>query len=358
MMASTLRKAVTKLKLQGLLFFARLVIRKPRNGWDALKAFPLLFLYGLLLRRPVILVSRYGAIGDIICTLPSLAALKQRRSNLFIVYETQRHYMAIPRHCRFVDLTIEHDSLLAIFLRRVLKAESMISPKLPDEYTPPHPGRKIHLVDEFGNSFGVSNTDKHPVRLEVESQACKQVKRRLQRGRMDKNRVVVIHIGPTWKVREWPQRNWLLLASRLQTHCNVRVIQVGEKLTSSGDLKESEVVDCAENWLGSLTLDQTMALLSLADLFVGIDSGVLHMAGSVGTPCIGIFGPTDPACRLSRTGLSIGITAGVSCLGCHHDPKGPRHWRSGCENNIKCMAELSVDAVFNASVEMLALPKA
>jgi ADP-heptose:LPS heptosyltransferase len=40
---------------------------------------------------------------------------------------------------------------------------------------------------------------------------------------------------------------------------------------------------------------QFIALVRRARLFVGGDTGPLHLAAAVGTPIVGIFGPTDPA---------------------------------------------------------------
>ena len=41
-------------------------------------------------------------------------------------------------------------------------------------------------------------------------------------------------------------------------------------------------------------LRDLVGLLDRCDLFVGIDSGVLHLAAAVGKPCVALFGPTDP----------------------------------------------------------------
>ena len=42
------------------------------------------------------------------------------------------------------------------------------------------------------------------------------------------------------------------------------------------------------------TLVQFIALARRARLFIGSDTGPLHLAAAVGTPIVGIFGPTDP----------------------------------------------------------------
>ncbi len=43
----------------------------------------------------------------------------------------------------------------------------------------------------------------------------------------------------------------------------------------------------------------TWAAISKCDMFIGTDSVGVHAAGSLGIPTYGIFGPTDPSCRLA-----------------------------------------------------------
>ena len=45
--------------------------------------------------------------------------------------------------------------------------------------------------------------------------------------------------------------------------------------------------------VGRLTLPQVAACLERACLFIGNDSGLMHLAAATGTPTIGLFGPTD-----------------------------------------------------------------
>ena len=65
-----------------------------------------------------------------------------------------------------------------------------------------------------------------------------------------------------------------------------------------------------------------LALLSSSILFVEIDAGILHLAGAVGTPCVGIAEPTDPDCFLPRNCASIGVTGELTCIGCYRDASG------------------------------------
>ena len=47
--------------------------------------------------------------------------------------------------------------------------------------------------------------------------------------------------------------------------------------------------------VGALSLPQVAALLQRSALFIGNDSGLMHLAAAANTPTIGLFGPTDAA---------------------------------------------------------------
>ena len=57
----------------------------------------------------------------------------------------------------------------------------------------------------------------------------------------------------------------------------------------------------AINLVGQLTLPEVSACLTRASLFIGNDSGLMHMAAAAGAPTIGLFGPT-PAGIYGPTG--------------------------------------------------------
>lgn len=345
------------IRISGVIFYLRLAIEKPRDAWQALRAFPKLLVQCVLLRKSILLVCRYSGMGDIVCTFPSVATLKGQHPESIIVYETRCHYVTLVRSCREVDLVVEEGSLLTILLQRVFKPGQILFPSLPDEGKPPRPRERIHLIDEFSKSFGLSILNEQSVYLDVSPRALRHVVKRLRHEQIYGKRFAVLHAGPTWKVKEWPEKQWNELIAKLKAHHRIEVIQIGEDRTPYGEIREGTRVAGARNWVGTLTMDQTLALLSMADLFLGVDSGVLHLAGAANASCIGLFGPTDPACFLPRNNRSIGITSNVSCLGCHHNAKGPAHWQSGCANNIQCMSELPVKSVFDACTKLLHLPQ-
>jgi ADP-heptose:LPS heptosyltransferase len=345
------------MKINGALFYLRLAIKKPGDAWEVLRALPKLVVQCGLLRKPVLLICRYSGMGDIICTFPSVAALKEQHPKSVMVYETRGHNVNLVRRCREVDLVVGEGSLLTMLLQRFLRPAQILFPALPDECKPPRPRERIHLIDEFRNSFGLTSLDKQSVQLKVSRRAARSVAKRLRQEGIYGKPFALLHTGPTWKVKEWPAEKWNELVVELKAKHQIEVIQIGENRTPYGEIREGPRVTGARNWVGVLTLDETLAALSVADLFLGVDSGVLHLAGTVNTPTIGIFGPTDPACFLPRNSRAVGVTSDVSCLGCHHNSQGPGHWQNGCPNNIQCMSRLQARDVFVACGKFLGLPQ-
>jgi ADP-heptose:LPS heptosyltransferase len=98
---------------------------------------------------------------------------------------------------------------------------------------------------------------------------------------------------------------------------------------------------------------ELVALLELANVYVGIDSGPLHIATTIGVPSIGLFGPTLAPLFLHPRASTKVITGSSKCIGCHHSSIGPIHWRTGCPNNIVCMEEITTEQVFCAVIKCL-----
>src|SRR5262249_52684959 len=96
--------------------------------------------------------------------------------------------------------------------------------------------------------------------------------------------------------------------------------------------------------------DLRTAILALAAAAAAVsnDSGLLHVAAALGTPAIGIFGPTSPWhwAPLNPLAATIEATVKVECRPCHKPVCRLVHHR--------CMREISPDQVFAAVRQALA----
>jgi ADP-heptose:LPS heptosyltransferase len=87
-------------------------------------------------------------------------------------------------------------------------------------------------------------------------------------------------------------------------------------------------------------LADVIALLAAARLFIGSDSGVLHLATAVGTPALGLFGCTVPELGFSPLGSAAAVGVDSPCRPCH--VHGARRCWLG---HRRCWADLSAACV-------------
>jgi ADP-heptose:LPS heptosyltransferase len=297
-------------------------------------------------RRPVLFV-RHGALGDIICTFPAALALKARHPGAAFVYSCHQDFADLPRmggvtH-RTTSVEFAEKSFWACFFGAIYhfrygddKADS-VSTKT--------------LIEEFCEQHQVPVTDVHP-RLEVSASILNRMKELQAQFRTNHQPLIVFHTGPSWLVREWPLAAWSALAKEISTRTGAAVVQLGvDKHVERGVIVGSAIPE-VRSLVNQLTLEETVAFISLASLVVGIDSGLLHIAAALRIPAVGVFGPTSPWLRFSPESSCSFIVSGVKCQGCHH--RLPRlHWRTDCPYHIECMKTIDAGAVAQTCVVKL-----
>jgi ADP-heptose:LPS heptosyltransferase len=108
----------------------------------------------------------------------------------------------------------------------------------------------------------------------------------------------VIALAPTanWTGKVWPAERFVALAQALREGP-----MPGARIAvfaGPGDFERGlaapvlEALPDAVDLCGRLSLPQAAACLMRADLFIGNDSGLMHLAAAAGTPTLGLFGPT------------------------------------------------------------------
>jgi ADP-heptose:LPS heptosyltransferase len=294
-------------------------------------------------KKPVIF-SKWSGIGDIICTIPAALEIAKKNPNVPLIYNCYKEFKCIPQlaglKCR--TTSFNEIGLIGFWYRWLLKGYFQFS---SDDDRPGLVPSQVYIKD-FGCEFGIEVSDDHP-RIESSPQVIRSVRNRLIDMGATESPLIVIHPGPSWPVREWPVVSWIQLVKKLHTLGVKNVIQIGTSVHSlTPGASVSMDINGAISLVDQLTLEETIALISLANVFIGIDSGMLHVAASVGTPSVGLWGPTSPQFRFSEKNRQFHITSSASCQGCHH--RIPReHWITGCPYDIKCMKDISEKDVLN-----------
>ena len=156
--------------------------------------------------------------------------------------------------------------------------------------------------------------------------------------------------------RTWPITNLAGLIS-LILHRNkvISIFIIGgeedkkeaERLVSTlqKNIRDRVKVEC-----GTLSLPDLCCLLRDSLLFIGIDSGPLHLARLFGRRVVSLWGATDPRTRLRRVpGLIEGVIYGKpACSPCVHVAEQPP-----CGDNNRCMKSIDVELVYKLVVVIL-----
>lgn len=131
---------------------------------------------------------------------------------------------------------------------------------------------------------------------------------------------IVINTGGKVVENDWGEDNWGSLLTRLGPEIGPRGLAfVGAREDSerAGRLRtiwrDAPTVDLC----GRLTPRESAAVIERADLFIGHDSGPLHLAGAVGTPCVGLFGSYNRPKKWHPVGPNTHILhhmAGISTI--------------------------------------------
>jgi heptosyltransferase I len=103
----------------------------------------------------------------------------------------------------------------------------------------------------------------------------------------------LLNPGAGWGAKQWPAERYGLVAKKLAEDGLRSLINVGP-----GEEKLSQAVEAAGAGTAEAvgcTLTELIALTRRAQLFVGGDTGPMHMAAALRIPVVAIFGPTDPA---------------------------------------------------------------
>ena len=158
---------------------------------------------------------------------------------------------------------------------------------------------------------------------------------------------VVVNVGASKPANRWYPERWARVCEGLVEQCGAEVHLTGGK-TDRAEVAEvlhacsAPVVDQA----GRLTLAQSAGLIRSARLFVGCDTGPMHIAAAVGTPVLALFGAADPR----RTGpfgaQHVVVTHPVPCSPCRR-----RHCNV---DGHPCMAGIEPELVLARARELLA----
>jgi ADP-heptose:LPS heptosyltransferase len=105
---------------------------------------------------------------------------------------------------------------------------------------------------------------------------------------------IVANTGGKLVVQDWGDANWTALLPRLAALRAPLVLVGGEADRARAERLIALWPHAALNTCGRLTPRESAALIGRAGIFIGHESGPMHVAAGAGIPCVAVFGPNNP----------------------------------------------------------------
>jgi ADP-heptose:LPS heptosyltransferase len=304
------------------------------------------------------LVYHTGALGDFITILPALSVWRNDHPNepLTLMGRPEIGSFALETGCidAFIDVTLarfaplfnpdpsaETAEILAPYSHAIIFSagdSSLIAHCRKSGISvyeqPPFPLNRVHVVDYHISLFKDPQAvpmHKRMPRILV-PQSSLQASFPLVGAR---EKFCILHAGSGSVNKNWPFDRFEYVADRLRKQ-GKNIVWIRGPAESA--MRFPDVDRIVENQ----TLSVLAAILQRAELFLGNDSGVAHLAAAVGCPSLVMFGPSDPQVWSPRGDrVRIVFSKKVSCSPCHFPQDVPR------ECDRQCLTDLTVEEVFS-----------
>jgi lipopolysaccharide heptosyltransferase I len=321
------------------------------------------------------LIVRLGSMGDVIHAIPAVASLRARHPGARIDWLIDPRYAAVPQLVRGVDQAIPIDTrgsvgnmLRAIRRLRESRYEAVVDlqgliksavlaraagarrtigfprdrlrePIARVFYTEtPDPGRDPHVIAKnLGVMRALGVEDVH-VTFPVNVPGTRTGDRAA--AAFGSDGYAVIHPGAAWPNKRWPPERFGAAAAGIRARIGLRSLV----LWGPGEENLASLVAAASK--GSADVSPRTSIVDLfaitrgAKLMIAGDTGPMHVAASVGTPIVGLFGPTlaERSGPCSRADIVVSRTSQCSC----------RDERR-CRVRQRCIDDIGVDEVVSAA---------
>lgn len=349
-----------------------------------------------------ILLIRLRLIGDVVFTTPAIDAVRRRYPEARITYLVEapaepvvRHNPALDRvivldrprglarwrydlgmarrlRAQRFDLVIDfHGGPRSSLLTWATGARQRVGYNLPGRqwcyttrvgWTPSLVPPRHSVVNQWAllEPLGVSAPDRvaAPTVMPLDPIAVDRISTRLAEAKVpDTARLIVFHVSAGNPFRRWPAASFARVAATLAREDRSRriIITSGPSEQRAAESVAAEARDLAGDAadgivsMGEFDLAELRAVIDRAALYIGGDSGPLHIASTTRTPVVALFGPTLPERSLPWRDPAIGAIAvdggPLPCRPCHQ-----RHCVPG---DFRCLTAISPTMVVQAAEQLL-----
>ena len=314
-----------------------------------------------------ILIIRTGAIGDVVHTTNLYRAIKKSDPNIEIHYLTSKLIEPLLIADPDLNKVISVKEKISLFsdytkeLAEILKNEKYdlainLQPSLKIKYLLFLAGIKKQLI--YRKTFklhAVKNFWQTGLKAFPEIKEEKELKLYLPLEAIDKAKekvkdlkrpLTVINAGGVFSKRQgrtYPINKWVELGEKIIEKTGGTIILNGAKEDKEILSDLNKIPNCV-NFIGELSLVESCAVISQADLMISGDSGPLHIACALKVKSIGLYG-SMPANRTGCYSNGINIISKKECVPCNR--RKCKYLKKSKKLFAPCMEEISTESILS-----------
>lgn len=284
-------------------------------------------------QHPRICVVRGEGIGDVLTATPAVHALKELFSKVSITFATNTKYLdgALVKVLKYnpdISHILERDLVDDMQYDLVVNLHCPAIKHEKPGHMPPS------RIDVFAKHAGVDLKDPRP-RYFVTEEEVEYGEVLLQQFD-PRDKLMLVQPFASSAKRSFDTRKIKEALRSLSQNHGVRSIV----LTHDGDTKDvlwDNIPGC--KLMHNLDIRGIASVMAHCDMVLCPDSSILHLAGALGVPTVGLFGPTPPQARITHYKNAIGIWHGADIPACpcwyDHCPTGYACWERITSGDIE-----------------------
>jgi lipopolysaccharide heptosyltransferase II len=339
-----------------------------------------------------ILIIRMSAIGDIILSSPVIDSLREYFPEARLDYLIKKEHESLVKYHPGLDNVIafsKNDGLrglnklvrqfradrydLIVDLHGTLRSTYIrfVSPGIMNRvYRKNSIERRIlrwseiNLMDNAPRvcdryytaleDFGIARNGKKP-KIYIDENSKSSIRKILDGQKKEPaEKYLAISPGASYQTKRWPSKYFTEAASDIALEKDLKVLLLGggsdRKISEKIADELSEKGLLGEDLSGRLSLLESAAAISMSELLITNDSGLMHIADATGTPLVAIFGPTSKELGFYPIGEKAVVIEifGLSCRPCslHGDKTCPKI-------HHHCMEQITPKEVYQAAISLL-----
>lgn len=276
-----------------------------------------------------VLFMRAGGFGDLILLTPVLREHKRRFPNCRIGVCTMAHYAVVLQGLPYVDEVLNYPPRIEDYHRfdEHVFFENAVE-------TNPR-ARELHMTELFAEITGFAPGDVLDLRPDYKVSANEAIWANESFPRHRRMKRCAIQPRTSGACRTYPQEQLGQVAQQMIAK-DFEVFLLGGRREVQLPPKgmPPELHNLTDP---GITFRQSCAVLNTCDVFIGNDSALLHIAGALGVPGVGLYGPFPAHLRIKHSPGLVAIEGSGKCAPCFHhaNPALKNHFPASCPSAEK-----------------------